>query len=222
MNLPEVVAVLAAGGVVTLRVAAGAWIVGAVAGLLFALVARARFVAVRVLVDLVTTCLRGVPQLVLLYLVFFGIGAKIPGIGPITAAILGLGLAEAGFNAEVYRGGFLTVGQGQRNAAASLGLSRWQTLRLVVLPIAMRFVLPALVNSFVGLLKLATLASAVGAPEILYRSTTLINEHLHIVGISLVLVALYLVFTLPLTRAVARLEGQLRGESASETGYEQA
>lgn len=220
MNFSQVVAELAEGGLITLQVATGAWIVGAVVGLVFALIARAKFTVVRALVDLVTTCLRGIPQLVLLYLIFFGIGAKIPGIGPITAAIIGLGLAEAGFNAEVYRGGFLTVGQGQLNAAASLGLSRWKTLRLIVLPIAMRFVIPALVNSFVGLLKLATLASAVGVPEILYRSTTIINESLRIVSVSLTLAALYLVFTVPLTRAVARLERHLRGGSAAVHGYE--
>lgn len=160
--------------------------------------------------DFLVTVLRSVPQLVVLYLIFFGLSGFGLNVGSIPAAIVGLGVTDAAFTAEYYRAGFLTVTERQREAGLSLGLSRFQILRLIVLPQTIPFMIPPLLNSFVGLLKTATLAAAVGAPEILYRAQSIITRTGDIAAVAFTVVVVYVVVTLPLTNLVGTLEARAR------------
>jgi polar amino acid transport system permease protein len=84
------------------------------------------------------------------------------------AALLGLGLNEGAYMAEIVRGGFLAVGEGQTEAAHSLGLSRLQTMRHIVLPQAMRVILPPTGNEAISMLKNSSLVSVIALTELLY------------------------------------------------------
>ncbi len=206
----DILADLARGGIVTLQIAAGAWLVSAALGLVMAVLRDLGLKAVRAALSWLVLALRSVPQLVILYLIYFGLGAAGVEIDSVLAAVVALGVTDAAFTAEYYRAGFMTVPWTQREAGLSLGLSRLGVLRRVVLPQALPFVVPPLLNSFVGLLKTATLAAAVGAPEILYRGQNDMNRSGQIVLIAAIIIALYVVVTMPLTRAVALLEHRVR------------
>ena len=122
----------------------------------------------RVLAALYTTILRGVPMIVILYLIGFGI----PGLGifpgRISPAVLGtvaIVLAYSAYVAEVLRAGFDSVHPSQRASARSLGLSAGQTVRIVIIPEALRKVAPALMNDFISMQKDAGLISVLGAVD---------------------------------------------------------
>jgi len=89
---------------------------------------------------------------------------------PFIAALLGLGINEGAYMTEIVRGGILSVDQGQLDAASSLGMSRLQAMRRVVLPQTMRVIIPPVGNEFIGLLKTSSMASAIAYTELLHRA----------------------------------------------------
>jgi His/Glu/Gln/Arg/opine family amino acid ABC transporter permease subunit len=198
------------GGVVTVEIAISAWAVAASTGLLLAVLRDLGGAVTRTFVISLITMLRSLPQLVVLYLVYFGVGALGVNVDSLVAAIVALGVTESAFTAEYYRAGFMTVPDSQREAGQSLGLSAVGVFRLIVIPQTIPFVMPPLLNAFVGLLKTATLAAAVGAPEVLYRGQNDMTRTGLIVPIVIVIIGLYVLVTIPLTRAVARLERRAR------------
>jgi polar amino acid transport system permease protein len=208
LTFTDILGRLLQGAIVTLTVSAGAWVVAVTLGLGFALLTESRIPVVVPVTNFVTTCLRALPQLVILYVVFFGLGGIGISLDPIVAAIVALGAMEGAFASEVYRAGLLTVSTVQREAGLSLGLNKFQLFRLVIVPQMIPFLIAPLLNVFVGLTKTATIASAVGVPEILYDGQALMNETFQIVLISGMIVALYVMFTVPLTRLAARFEAR--------------
>lgn len=89
---------------------------------------------------------------------------------PFVAALLGLGINEGAYMTEIVRGGILSVDQGQLDAASTLGMTRLQAMRRIVLPQAMRVIIPPMGNEFIGLLKTSSMASAIAFTELLHRA----------------------------------------------------
>lgn len=120
--------------------------------------------------------LRGTPLLLQLYMIYFGL----PKIGvyltPITSGILGLSLHYSVYNADVIRAGIVSIEVGQHEAARSLGLSKLQTMRKIILPQALRNVTPALGNNFIALLKESALVSIITVPELTLSAQLGISE----------------------------------------------
>lgn len=145
---------------------------------------------------------RGLPLLVVLYIVGFGIPAlRLVGApdSPFTLCIVGLVLTYSAYVAEVFRAGIESVHHSQLAAARSLGLTTWQTTRHVVFPQAVRAVLPPLLNDFVSLQKDTSLVSTVGVIEIVLTAENQKSQDfkfVHFVMAALIFVAL----TVPLTR----------------------
>ncbi|MGN3956483.1 amino acid ABC transporter permease [Streptomyces sp. WAC8370] len=119
---------------------------------------------------------RSIPILVQL-LLWFNIGALYPQVlgvrtvdllGPVTVAVLGLTLHEAAYAAEVVRGGILSVDRGQVEAAQALGLGRWRRWRRIVLPQAMRTIVPPAGNMLIGTLKGTSIVSVIAVQDLLY------------------------------------------------------
>lgn len=139
--------------------------------------------------------MRGTPVLVQLIIIYTGlpqIGIK---LGVISSAIIGLGVNEGAYLAEVIRAGILAVPRGQFEAANALGLSHWRTMRLVVLPQALRIVIPPIGNSFNGLMKTSSLASVISMDELLRRTEMLIQVQFRVLEIFTVAAFYYLVLT---------------------------
>lgn len=208
------VGVLLRGGLVTLEIAGGAWLVSLLLGLLLASLDRLGVPGIAVVVQAVVTVLRSVPELVLLYLLYFGVTYIGVRFGSLQAAIVGLGVIDAAFTSEYFRAALSTVPPSQAVAARSLGLREGKIFRHVLLPQAVPTVIPPILNSFIGLTKTASLASAIGAPEILFKAESQMSLSGNILGIDLFVVAVYIVATLPLTYAVSRLEIWSRARSA--------
>ncbi|MEU5694136.1 amino acid ABC transporter permease [Actinosynnema sp. NPDC020468] len=144
---------------------------------------------------------RSVPLLVQL-LFWFNIGALYPAlsgssavIGPFTAVIIGLVLHEAAYCAEVVRGGILSVDKGQVEAALALGMRRGRVLRRIVLPQAMRAIVPAAGNLLIGTLKGTSIVSVLAVQDLLYSVQLIYNRNYLIIPLLLVATLWYVVVT---------------------------
>ena len=155
---------------------------------------------------------RGTPVLLQLYVLYFGL-APLVRLGPFEAAMLGLGLNYAAYEAEVHRGALLALPPGQTEAARSLGLSSWQALRYVLLPQSFRNALPALTNDFVALLKDSSLVSVITVVELTKRMTIAAVDLRDWVIPGLACATLYFAMSFPLSRLALRLERSLSHDS---------
>ena len=116
-------------------------------------------------------------------------------VTPFTAAILGLGLNEAAYMAEIVRAGIMSVGAGQSEAALALGLTRMQAMRRIVLPQAMRMIVPPTGNEMISMLKTSSLASVIAVTELLYSVQIVYSRTFQQIPLLLVAVLWYLVLT---------------------------
>lgn len=157
---------------------------------------------------------RGTPLLVQL-IFWFNLAALLPSIGigvpfggpklvafdtntlitPLTAAILGLGLNEAAYMAEIIRGGLLSVDRGQREAAKAFGMSEGRALRRVVLPQAMRSIIPPTGNQLISMVKATAMVSVIAMSDLLYTVQSVYNRTFQTIPLLMVAVIWYLVVT---------------------------
>lgn len=149
--------------------------------------------------------LRGTPLLLQLYVLYYGL-SSIVRLEPMLAAILGLGLNYAAYEAEVHRGALAALPRGQAEAAGALGLSRLQVLRHVLLPQSFRIALPALTNDFVALLKDSSLVSVITVVELTKRMTIVAVEARDWVVPGVLCAGLYFAISFPLSRLSSWLE----------------
>src|SRR5262245_55500606 len=151
---------------------------------------------------------RGTPVLLQLYVLYFGL-APVIALDAFTAAVVGLGLNYAAYEAELYRAGLEAVPVGQTEAALALGMSRRQALAHVVLPQALRVALPGIANDFIALLKDTSLVSVITVVE-LTKQMTITAVYLQSWLLpGLLCAALYLALSWPLGRLARRLERRL-------------
>ncbi|MBF9033959.1 ABC transporter permease subunit [Rhodobacterales bacterium HKCCE2091] len=127
-------------------------------------------------------------------------------ITPYTAAILGLGLNEGAYMTEIVRAGLDSVDRGQRDAAKALGLRRGQTMRLIVLPQAMRFIVPPTGNQTIGMLKGTSIVSMVALWDLLYSVQTIYSRTFQTIPLLIVASIWYLVATTVLSMIQVRIE----------------
>ncbi len=116
-------------------------------------------------------------------------------ITPFTAAILGLGLNEGAYMAEIVRAGIISVDEGQSDAAHSLGMTRLQTMRRIVLPQAMRVIIPPTGNETISMLKTSSLASVIVVTELLYASQLIYSVNFKTIQLLIVASIWYIVLT---------------------------
>ena len=156
--------------------------------------------------------LRAVPVLVMILWVYYGLPI-VTGltIGTFWAGVLALALSDSAFEAEIFRAGIQSVEQGQREAAKALGLTPWQSMRLVILPQALRRILPALGNQFVYMLKMSSLVSVIGMSDLTRRANELVTSEYRPLEIYTVLVLEYLALIVLVSILVRRLERRLAG-----------
>lgn len=165
---------------------------------------------VRMLATVWVDLFRGVPTVLLVYLIGFGIPAlELEGLptDPVVLGGIALTLSYSGYVSEVYRAGINSVHRGQRDAALSVGLTGAQTMRHVVLPQAIRRVGPPLLNDFVALQKDVALISIIGPQEAFRVAQIYQGENFNYTPI-IAAALLYLVITVPLARLVDRMGGE--------------
>ena len=206
---PEVITVAAKN---TIIYTAFAFAFGLVGALILALMKRSEIKPYRWIATTYIELFRGLPALVTIILVAFGLpiamGVRIPG-GTLGKGTVGLGIVVAAYMAETIRAGIEAVPRGQMEAARALGMSKGAATRSIVLPQAFRIIIPPLTNELVILIKdtslLFVLGTTIATKELTKFGRDFMNDTF--IGTPLIVIALmYLIITLPLTRFVAQLE----------------
>jgi polar amino acid transport system permease protein len=189
----DILAQLAQGVSYTVLVTLVCSATGLIVGLILSSLRRLHFTGITPLIDGYTYVFRGVPVLVLLFIVYFGlpgIGFKVP---PLLAMALSLGLVASAYLAEVFRGAFNSVDPAEILAGEAMGMTRLQVLIYIELPQMLRFSVPGMVNEFTTVLKFSPFAYTVGIPEITKQAMTLTATTLRGVEIYLAVGVLYFV-----------------------------
>ena len=152
---------------------------------------------VRWLAVLYVEFFRGIPVLLLLFFLYFVVGSPFH-VEAFWTAVVGLGLNYAAYEAEIYRAAIGAVPAGQWEAAASLGMSRALTFRRIILPQALRIILPPMTSDFVALFKDTSVVSVIAVAELTKQYQTAAQSSLDYVGVGLAAAALYLLMSVPL------------------------
>jgi polar amino acid transport system substrate-binding protein len=154
---------------------------------------------------------RGTPLLVQLFIIYYGLPNIGIALSPFSAAIVGLGMNYAAYEAEVYRGGIEAVPKGQMEAALSLGMSRTLALRKIVFPQAFQISLPAVTNDFIALFKDSSIVSVIAMVELTKTYGILAATTLRYFELGLIVAFLYFGMSYPLSILAKRLEKKLKG-----------
>src|SRR5450432_2435707 len=197
------------GALVTLALSAAAMALAVVLGLGLAL-ARHTLPRAGRLATAYVELFRGTPVLLQLFVIYYGL-ARVLALPPWCAAILGLGLNYAAYEAEIYRAGLAAVPRGQMEAALALGMSTPLALRRVVVPQALRFALPGMTNDFIALLKDSSLVSVITVVELTKRMTIAAVDLRGWLAPGALCAALYFAMSYPLSLLARRLERRLDG-----------
>ena len=173
MILWRILSELLAGAGFTILVTVACSGTGLAIGLAAAMLGRFPWKPIRFLLAAYTYVFRGVPVLVLLFIVFFGL----PGIGirvsPLMSMVLSLGFISGAYLTEVFRGVMNAVNGEEVLAAEAMGMTRMQSFRYIVLPQMFRFSIPGMINEFTSVLKYSPFAYTVGIPEIMKEAMEL-------------------------------------------------
>ncbi len=191
MNFLEILEQLAGGVWYTVLVTLVCSLTGLSVGLIFSSLRRLEIPSLTLAVDCYTYVFRGVPVLVLLFMVYFGLpslGFKVP---PLMAMALSLGLVAGAYLTEVFRGAFNSVDPVEIVAGQAMGMTRIQVLRYIEIPQMLRFSIPGMVNEFTSVLKYSPFAYTVGIPEITKQAMTLTATTLRGIEVYLAVGILY-------------------------------
>lgn len=158
---------------------------------------------------------RAIPLLPMLFWVFYGLplifksmGLNIP-IDPFWGAIITLAISDSAFTAEIYRAGIQSIPKGQTEAAQTVGLSYAQSMRYVIMPQAVRLILPPLANQFIYIVKMSAFASVIGMQELTRRANELVVSEYRPLEIYSLLIVEYLVLVLIISAGVRWLERRM-------------
>lgn len=206
------------GTVITLELTAGAVALGIVIGLFMALMRLSSRLVLRGFAIAYIDFFRGTPLLIQIVIVYFALpqllGFQIPDNYQFIAGILAMGLNSGAYIAEIFRAGIQSIDRGQSEAARSLGMTQAQAMRYVILPQAVKRVIPPLGNEFIALLKDSSLVSFIALQDLMYTGKIIVSRTYQPFVIYFEVALFYLVMTLILTRFVNYTERRL-GKSDS-------
>jgi ectoine/hydroxyectoine ABC transporter permease protein EhuD len=198
------------GAIVTIELTISAMALSLVLGLIVALMRVTRMKGVRAIATFYVEVIRGTPCLLQLFYIYY----VLPFFGirflPLTAGILGLTINYSAYLSEVYRAGITAVPKGQIEAAQALGMSRTLLMRLIILPQAVRIVVPPLGNYFISLFKDSALASIISVPELLFSGQVIAATNFQYFTIFTIIGIIYLALSYPGSLGVQYLERRMQ------------
>ncbi len=163
---------------------------------------------------------RAIPLLPMLFWVFYGLPVVLKSIGisvsidAFWGAIITLAISDSAFTAEIYRSGIQSIDKGQTEAAKTVGLNYRQTMRYVILPQAIKRILPPLANQFIYIVKMSAFASVIGMQELTRRANELVVTEYRPLEIYTLLIFEYLVLVLIISFFVRRLERRMGSDES--------
>jgi polar amino acid transport system permease protein len=181
-----------------------------VAGLPVALARMSSNAVVRSISTVYVQVLRGTPVLLQLFVLYYVLPFAGIKLDPWAAGIAGMTLAYAAYLSEIYRSGIQAVDRGQTEAALSLGMSRVQVMGLIVLPQAIRIIIPPIGNTFIGLFKDTSLLSILTIRELMFEGQRLAATNFRYITIFSLIAVLYLLVCWPSAAIVERIEKRLK------------
>lgn len=198
---------LLVGAGVTIEITAVSVAIGFLIGLFVGIARICQVKILRIIATIYADCIRGTPLLVQIFLIYFALpivtGQRVE---PFVAAVAACGINSGAYVSEIFHAGIQAIDVGQMEAGRSLGLSWWQTMYYVILPQAVRNILPPLGNEFIAMLKDSSLVSVIGFEELTRRGQLIIAQTYGSFEIWTTVAILYLIMTLAISRVVAWLE----------------
>jgi His/Glu/Gln/Arg/opine family amino acid ABC transporter permease subunit len=194
----------------TLLLTLCAFAIALLVGLLLALAKLSRSGLISRSATVFIEIMRGVPTLVILFILYFGIVPIGITLDAFVASILGLGIHAGAYVAEIFRGGIQSIHRGQREAAVAVGMTPLQSLRYIILPQAVAVMLPPLINMLVLVLKDTSVCSLVAAPEIMLRAKDLASTYFQPLHLYVLAGVMYFGMAWPLS-LLARVWARRRG-----------
>lgn len=198
------------GLLVSLKLTAAILVVGLPLGLLLALAVSGSSPVFKWLGLMVVELGRGTPALLLIYLVYFGLPQAGVTLESFTAAIVALGFNSAAYSSEVFRAGLNAVPRSQREAAQAIGLTPWKELWVVVLPQALRIVIPPIIGFAILVFQGTSLTFAIAIPEMLSRAYNTGNVTFRIFELLALAALLYAAISVPVSQIVNHLDMRSR------------
>lgn len=201
--------ILAKGSITTLNISLVSMAIAVALGLILALMRLYGSLPIQWAATLYIEFIRGTPLLIQLYLIFYAlphIGIK---LSPFFAAVIGLGFNYAAYEAENYRAGISGVPKAQSEAALALGMNRRQTVRFIVIPQALRIVIPPITNDFISLIKDSSLVSVITMVELTKLYGQLASTYYDFLGTGVLVAMFYLLLGLPFVRLARYVEQRL-------------
>lgn len=203
---------LVQGLMITIRITAISLILAFIFGLTSALMRLSRSFLARATARGYLEIIRNTPLLVQLFFIYFVL-SPILNISGFASAVLALSLFEGAYASEIFRAGIVSIQREQWEAAFSIGLNTYQTYRLIILPQALRRILPPLTSQAVSLVKDSALVSTIAIYDITMRGQTIIAETFMVFEIWFTVAAIYLIMTLTLSAAVFYMEKRFKIET---------
>ncbi len=207
--IQESIPTLLQGLLVTIEISTISCLIGFSLGTLLAIIQTSNIPLFNFFITAYLIIIRGTPMLIQILFAFYllpQLGITLP---PIWAAIIAIGLNSAAYISQVIKSGITSVSKGQIEAAQVLGFSKMQTTRYIILPQAMRVVLPALGNEFITLIKDSSLASIIGVAELTRQGKFIFSRTFDPITIYFVVAFLYLVLTSLVSFLVMKLEQRM-------------
>lgn len=197
---------------------------GVLMGVVLALMKLSGHRIVRFISSAYIEFIRGTPLLVQLYIIYYGlpyIGIEFPDIAAFKAlmginfsdfmaGVVTMGINSGAYVGEIFRAGIQAIDRGQMEAARSLGMPHGMAMRHIILPQAVRNILPALGNEFVVVIKESSIVSVIGIAELMYNADTIRGNTFQPFEPLLVAAVLYFMMTFPLSKLLARIERRMR------------
>ncbi len=194
------------GAWLAIKIAAVAMVGGIVLGLVLALMRLSRFAPVRGVAWFYIWFMRGTPQLLQLVFIYDALPPMGITLDTFTTAVLGFALNEAAFSAEIIRGGILSVNRNQAIAATTFGMGPFLTLRRIILPQAMKAILPGMANDVISMIKGTSIASVIFVNELTFRSQQIVGQNFKFFTVFGAAGIIYLVMTSAVAIGQAVLE----------------
>ena len=201
------------GAMVTIKITAMSVGGGFIIGLITSIARLSRISIFRYLSAVYVDVIRGTPLLVQIFLIYFAlpmiIGTR---IDPFVAAVTACSINSGAYVSEIFRAGIQSIDKGQTEAGRSLGMNWAQTMQYIILPQAVKRVIPPLGNEFIAMLKDSSLVSVIGFEELTRRGQLIIAKTYGSFEIWLTVAAIYLIMTFTISRFVSYMEGRYKTE----------
>ncbi len=197
------------GLMVTLKISAISLVLAFVIGLTTALFRLSNSFVARAVAQFYLESSRNTPLLIQLFFIYFVVGPVI-GLGRFPSAVLALSLFEGAYASEIFRAGIVSISRGQREASYSLGLSNLDSYRFIILPQAIRRILPPLTSQAISLIKDSALVSTIAIYDLTMQAQALISSTFLTFELWFTVAAMYLVVTVTLSVFVNHLENRLK------------